>query len=53
MKAVIIRRYGGPEVLEYADFPDPQLQAGEALVRVAAAGINPIDIMESGLTKEA
>jgi NADPH:quinone reductase-like Zn-dependent oxidoreductase len=52
MKAVFIRQYGGPEVLEYADFPDPELGAGEALVQVAAASINPIDIMErSGLTK--
>jgi NADPH:quinone reductase-like Zn-dependent oxidoreductase len=53
MKAVVIRRYGGPEVLEYTDFPDPELRAGEALVRVTAASINPIDIMErSGLTKD-
>ena len=53
MKAVVIRRYGGPEVLEYADVPEPAVGAGEALVQVAAAGINPIDIMErSGLTKD-
>jgi NADPH:quinone reductase-like Zn-dependent oxidoreductase len=53
MKAVVIRQYGGPEVLEYGDFPDPEVGAGEALVRVAAASINPIDIMErSGLTKD-
>jgi NADPH:quinone reductase-like Zn-dependent oxidoreductase len=53
MKAVVIRQYGGPEVLEYADVADPKVGAGEALVRVAAASINPIDIMErSGLTKD-
>ena len=53
MKAVFIRRYGGPEVLEYGDFPDPVVGAGEVLVKVAAASINPIDIMErSGLTKD-
>jgi NADPH:quinone reductase-like Zn-dependent oxidoreductase len=53
MKAIVIRRYGGPEVLEYADFPDPKLGPREALVRVAAASVNPIDIMErSGLTKD-
>ncbi len=53
MKAIVIRQYGGPEVLEYVDFPDPKVGAGEALVRVAAASINPIDIMErSGLTKD-
>ena len=53
MKAVFIRRYGGPEVLEYGDFPDPVVRAGEILVKVAAASINPIDIMErSGLTRD-
>ncbi len=53
MKAVFIRRYGGPEVLEYGEFPNPAVGAGEVLVKVAAAAINPIDIMErSGLTKD-
>jgi NADPH:quinone reductase-like Zn-dependent oxidoreductase len=53
VKAIVIRQYGGPEVLEYADFPDPKVGAGEALVRVAAASVNPIDIMErSGLTQD-
>ena len=53
MKAVFIRRYGGPEVLEYGEFADAVVGAGDVLVKVAAAGINPIDIMErSGLTKE-
>ena len=53
MKAIVIRRYGGPEVLEYVDFPDPRVGGRRALVRVAAASINPIDIMErSGLTKD-
>jgi NADPH:quinone reductase-like Zn-dependent oxidoreductase len=53
MKAIVIRQFGGPEVLEYADAPEPEVGAGEALVRVAAASINPIDIMErAGLTKD-
>jgi NADPH:quinone reductase-like Zn-dependent oxidoreductase len=53
MKAVFIRRYGGPEVLEYGERPDPVVGTGEVLVKVAAASINPIDIMErSGLTKD-
>jgi NADPH:quinone reductase-like Zn-dependent oxidoreductase len=53
MKAVFIRRYGGPEVLEYGEFRDPILGTGDVLVKVAAASINPIDIMErSGLTKD-
>jgi NADPH:quinone reductase-like Zn-dependent oxidoreductase len=53
MKAIFIRSYGGPEVLEYGEFPDAVVGAGDVLVKVAAAGINPIDIMErSGLTKD-
>src|SRR6476660_7432410 len=43
MKAIRIHNYGGPEVLTYEDAPRPQPQAGEVLVRVQAAGVNPID----------
>ncbi len=43
MKAVRAHDYGGPEVLVYEDAPLPTLAAGEVLVKVAAAGINPID----------
>ena len=43
MKAVRIHKYGGPEVLHYEDAPRPEPQAGEVLVRVHAAGVNPID----------
>src|SRR3984893_6163710 len=43
MKAIRIHNYGGPEVLQYEDAPRPQPQAGEVLVRVHAAGVNPID----------
>lgn len=53
MKAAVIHEYGGPEVLKYEDYPDPVLQQGEVLVRVAAAGINPIDAyVRAGQTKE-
>jgi len=53
MKAVVIHHYGGPEALEYGEFPHPAVGAGDVLVKVAAAAINPIDIMErSGLTKD-
>jgi len=53
MKASVIHDYGGPEVLKYEDYPDPILHPGEVLVRVAAAGVNPIDTLErSGQTKE-
>jgi NADPH:quinone reductase-like Zn-dependent oxidoreductase len=43
MKAIRIHNYGGPEVLHYEDAPRPKPQAGEVLVRVLAAGVNPID----------
>jgi NADPH:quinone reductase-like Zn-dependent oxidoreductase len=43
MKAIRIHNYGGPEVLRYEDAPRPKRQAGEVLIRVHAAGVNPID----------
>ena len=43
MKAVLIRRYGGHEVLEVADIEPPRLKRGEVLVRVHASSVNPID----------
>jgi NADPH:quinone reductase-like Zn-dependent oxidoreductase len=46
MKAVVIHQYGGPDALKLEDYPDPVAGAGEVVVRVAAASINPIDIIE-------
>ncbi len=43
MKAVRIHSYGGPEVLKYEDAPRPELGTTDLLIRVHAAGINPID----------
>ena len=43
MKAVRIHQYGGADVLTYEDAPRPQPAAGEVLVRVYAAGVNPFD----------
>jgi len=43
MKAVRIATFGGPNVLKYEDAPVPEPGPGEALVRVYAAGVNPID----------
>src|SRR5438270_14076205 len=43
MKAIRIHNYGGPEVLKYEDAPRPEPQADEVLIRVHAAGVNPID----------
>lgn len=43
MRAVIQTSVGGPEVLFVAEQPDPAPKPGEVLVRVKAAGINPVD----------
>jgi NADPH:quinone reductase-like Zn-dependent oxidoreductase len=43
MRAVCIYAYGGPEVLVYEDAPCPRPREGEVLIRVHAAGINPVD----------
>ena len=44
MKTIVVRRTGGPEVLELAEQPTPRPGPGEVLVRVEAAGVNFIDI---------
>ncbi|MFG2115887.1 quinone oxidoreductase family protein [Streptomyces sp. NPDC048718] len=50
MKAVRVGRAGGPEVLELVDLPRPSPGAGQVLVRLAAAGVNYIDVyLRSGL----
>jgi NADPH:quinone reductase len=43
VKAIRIHQFGGPEVLRYEEVPDPLAKAGEALVKVEAAGLNFID----------
>lgn len=43
MKAVRVHAFGGPEVLRYEDAPRPTPGPGELLVRVRAAGVNPVD----------
>ncbi|MBR8642644.1 NADP-dependent oxidoreductase [Streptomyces tuirus] len=43
MKAIAIQRYGGPEVLELMDLPEPRLGPDVVLVRVKYAGVNPAD----------
>ena len=52
MKAIRIHAHGGPEVLQYEDIPVPTPGAGQALIRVEAAGINFIDVYRrTGLYK--
>ena len=43
MKAIRIHQFGGPEVLQYEDVPEPAPKPGEALVKIEAAGVNFID----------
>jgi NADPH:quinone reductase-like Zn-dependent oxidoreductase len=43
MKAVRIHKFGGPEVLQLEDVPRPEPGTREVLVRVHAAGVNPVD----------
>ena len=43
MKAVRIHQYGGPEVLRLDDAAQPEPGAGQVLVRIRAAGVNPAD----------
>jgi len=45
MKAVLFHKHGGPEVLQYTDFPTPQPKPGEALIRLHAAALNRMDVM--------
>ena len=43
MKAIVVHQYGGPEVLKYEDAPRPEPKEDEILIRVMAAGVNPVD----------
>ena len=44
MKALIFEKFGGPEVLQYKDIPDPVIKENEILVRMKAIGLNFADI---------
>src|SRR5437879_5202778 len=46
MKAIRVNAPGGPEVLRYEDTPEPTPKAGEATVKVDAAGINYVDVYQ-------
>ena len=43
MRAIRVHQFGGPEVLKLEDVGDPTPAAGEVLVRIRAAGVNPVD----------
>lgn len=44
MKTILFHKHGGPEVLQYEDFPTPEPKAGEVLVRLRAAALNRMDV---------
>src|ERR1700746_2680343 len=46
MRAMVVRRYGPPEVFESREVPDPQPKPGEVLIRVKAVGINFADLLQ-------
>lgn len=53
MKAMVINKFGGPEVFELADIPKPEVRPGYVLVRVMASSLNPFEIkLRSGLLPE-
>lgn len=43
MKAIRVAEFGGPEVLTVQEMPDPKPDYSQVLVRVKAAGVNPVD----------
>ena len=54
MRAVVISRHGGPEVLAVRELPDPAVEPGRVRIEVRAAGINFADLMaRSGLYPDA
>src|SRR5215472_12473648 len=44
VRALFFERFGDPDVLRYGELPTPELDAGQALVRVHAAGLNFADV---------
>jgi NADPH:quinone reductase len=43
MKAIVVHEFGPPEVMKLEEFPTPNAESGQAVVRVHAAGVNPFD----------
>ncbi|MFL6798762.1 MAG: zinc-binding alcohol dehydrogenase family protein [Xanthobacteraceae bacterium] len=53
MKAIVLRRFGPPDVLSYEDVPDPQPRSGEIRIRVHAATVNRVLDVSLRAGKEA
>ena len=43
MKAILVKEFGGPEVLQINTIPKPSLVEEDVLVRVKAVGVNPVE----------
>jgi NADPH2:quinone reductase len=43
MRAIVVREFGGPDVMRIEDAPQPVAGAGQILIRVRAVGVNPVD----------
>ena len=52
MKVVLFHQHGGPEVLEYTDVPRPEPKPKEALIRLRAAALNRVKVMDLILAGE-
>lgn len=50
MKAIVLDQYGGPEQLALRDIPNPTPGSGQAVVRVVATSLNPIDLKRASGT---
>lgn len=46
MKAALHRKHGGPDVIEVTEVPDPQVGPGDVLIRVRAAALNRLDVLQ-------
>ncbi len=54
MKAIIVHEYGEPEVMKLEDVPTPEPDRGQVLVKIVAAGVNPVDTyLRSGIHAHA
>lgn len=54
MRAVVFREFGGPEVLQVAEVPEPEPGPGEVRIAVEAAAVNPVDVAtRAGATVQA
>jgi len=52
-KAIIFEKFGGPEVLQVVDVPEPHAGPGQIRLRVTAAGLNPVDWKLASLPEAA